>query len=683
MPEVTTSVPEDIKGLCERCESLRLDDDYNQELGPFSPIIITVSPDSIQECCMLCNVFSDFLQGGEDLSDSNAEHGEDLDRVELNPDHISKDSILVIQHLVMQEFYLHMRYFTIKNKAFPDRILQCFPLQPPISQYKHRAQRIGPGRLVDAVRADLGRVETWIGRCEMYHSSRSGSTCSVRRPLGIPLSIIDCKTRQVRLAREGEPYICLSYVWGQSYSHANLCGPDLPELVPKTIEDAIFVALELGIPQLWVDQYCISQTNPEDKHNAIASMHLIYGCAVLTIVAVGSSDASSGLPGVRGTLRHAQRQLAIGPYSFILFQDLREELKTSRWNTRGWTFQEALLSPRRLVFSKSQLYFQCEEAHFFEAIDEGFQSDQRWRDLRVWPSGGVGNHHFAPYDRLQEYFPRHLSFGSDALAAFEGILHRLASDVSHNMRVAHFYGIPLIDHFKNGDFLRRSFAFGLTWRLENSGTSMPMVQPNQGPNQFPSWTWAAYKSMSPNSMNNLVFECDQLVAKTPWGDSIEAENAAFRFITHTGEEVDLIGLITHLSHSSPDDFLPCINITTWVITTRLFSVYPKEGGKDPVIRMSANNTVFYDDNRQWGGEEVKALYMSMGTLSAEQKVYQFVFLIVHETTPGIFSRVGLWCAILPELKPGVLPTQELLEAILPAREKGRKATFRKETVRLM
>ncbi len=35
------------------------------------------------------------------------------------------------------------------------------------------------------------------------------------------------------------------------------------------------------------------------------------------------------------------------------------EVQRSRWNTRGWTYQEGLLARRRLVFTGSQCYFQC------------------------------------------------------------------------------------------------------------------------------------------------------------------------------------------------------------------------------------------------------------------------------------------------------------------------------------
>jgi hypothetical protein len=34
-------------------------------------------------------------------------------------------------------------------------------------------------------------------------------------------------------------------------------------------------------------------------------------------------------------------------------------IKSSKWNTRAWTFQERILSRRCLIFVKGRVYFQC------------------------------------------------------------------------------------------------------------------------------------------------------------------------------------------------------------------------------------------------------------------------------------------------------------------------------------
>jgi hypothetical protein len=45
------------------------------------------------------------------------------------------------------------------------------------------------------------------------------------------------------------------------------------------------------------------------------------------------------------------------------------DIKDSIWNSRGWTFQEALLSQRCLVFCANQVYFTCNGMTCRDAMD--------------------------------------------------------------------------------------------------------------------------------------------------------------------------------------------------------------------------------------------------------------------------------------------------------------------------
>jgi hypothetical protein len=115
----------------------------------------------------------------------------------------------------------------------------------------------------------------------------------------------------VQLIESYEPCICLSYVWGgytASKETPNI-GSQLPVQIPKTIKDAIQVANRLGIPLLWVDQYCFDQNDISMRTATIESMDLIHGAAAITIIVASGADASSGLPDVRGTTRKRQNIL--------------------------------------------------------------------------------------------------------------------------------------------------------------------------------------------------------------------------------------------------------------------------------------------------------------------------------------------------------------------------------------
>lgn len=106
-------------------------------------------------------------------------------------------------------------------------------------------------------------------------------------------------------------------------------------------------------------------------------MDLIYSCAYVTIVALHDENADSGLCGVRDSgppSSHQRVQQACevvdGNELISIFAPAKHELMNARYNTRAWTLQEFLLSPRRLVFGEDQVCFICNTAQYTETIDE-------------------------------------------------------------------------------------------------------------------------------------------------------------------------------------------------------------------------------------------------------------------------------------------------------------------------
>jgi len=214
----------------------------------------------------------------------------------------------------------------------------------------------GTGHPVKVDCADIALAKSWLEQCRAKHKSKSKHCTPVTLSLKTPLKVIDCQTRQVRVLHEHETYVCLSYVWGNTTTNENFNGLQLPEKIGKTIEDAIYVSQQLGIPRLWVDQYCINQQHSEEKSNIIKVMDRIYGGAEITIVDAGDHPLG-GLPGINGTTRRPQRVVHFRFGSYVEVGDILRRIKSSPWNSRAWTYQEGLLAPRRLIFSNSQMYF--------------------------------------------------------------------------------------------------------------------------------------------------------------------------------------------------------------------------------------------------------------------------------------------------------------------------------------
>jgi hypothetical protein len=98
--------------------------------------------------------------------------------------------------------------------------------------------------------------------------------------------------------------VALSYVWGV----LNLGDTDP---LPKVISDAMIVTMKLGYQYLWVDKYCISQSDHKEMEFQMSCMDTIYKGAEITIIAAAGLDATFGLPGVGDTPRTTQPAVTI------------------------------------------------------------------------------------------------------------------------------------------------------------------------------------------------------------------------------------------------------------------------------------------------------------------------------------------------------------------------------------
>lgn len=209
-------------------------------------------------------------------------------------------------------------------------------------------------RTLEIDSSDFELARGWLETCRSSHDR-----CQ-RPPVRTDsLRVIDCRERRLCVIDSSELYACLSYVWGIQLANEQGNSGETLANIPKTIIDAMSVTLELGISYLWVDRYCIDQSDPDEKHDIIRNMDQIYQGADITIVASAGPDPHYGLPGVQGTPRRRQLNLKAGKYIFASTENIREQVRNSTWNSRGWTYQEMLLSRRRLVFTDSQMYFQC------------------------------------------------------------------------------------------------------------------------------------------------------------------------------------------------------------------------------------------------------------------------------------------------------------------------------------
>ncbi|KAM0329667.1 hypothetical protein ACHAPQ_006680 [Fusarium lateritium] len=368
----------------------------------------------------------------------------------------------------------------------------------------------GTGRPVGSL-VDLSIPRNWIRQCEEVH----GGLCSKPKWLSdndnewpVKCRVIDVEDGRIVDLVLTMRYVALSYVWGLSEkaielrSERRLTRDNLSRLrqpnsldqmpIPQTIRDAMAVVKATGERYLWVDALCIVQDDPEDLSQQTGRMDLIYSKALFTIVAACGSDSESGLAGLPSSPRDIfQRQVKISPSGLHIMPCLTlsegDSLESSKWNTRGWTFQERLLSRRALIFTNSQIYWCCEGRTWDEeslldaqgativATAQEFGCYDEWESIEAKFSEEIYSTYITQFSKRQFTFP------SDALPAFLGIIHRY----EHLNKQKLHWGLRTI-----------RFDQSLMWRYGHgrrremytyiSNDSVARSVP------YPSWSWLAW-----------------------------------------------------------------------------------------------------------------------------------------------------------------------------------------------
>lgn len=129
-----------------------------------------------------------------------------------------------------------------------------------------------------------------------------------------------------------------------------------PNLLPRTIRDAMSLTTLVGERYLWVDSLCITQDDPTEMEVMIASMDKIYSNAMFTIIAASGADANAGLPG----LQEGSGNVVTGFVEGVqLVKSAELDLSETTWLQRGWTYQEYELSNGCLIFADEMVYCEC------------------------------------------------------------------------------------------------------------------------------------------------------------------------------------------------------------------------------------------------------------------------------------------------------------------------------------
>ncbi|KAF4987435.1 hypothetical protein FDECE_15425 [Fusarium decemcellulare] len=384
-----------------------------------------------------------------------------------------------------------------------------FRRQPSMSESTIQARRIDP-------HVDFSLVKEWITFCNTNHgrSCPKPGNAMGAKSTGVPhipgFRLIDCETKEILSMPVSSDYVAISYVWGVVATDSE----ETPKW-PRVVEDAAKATLALGFRYLWVDQFCIDQSDPKDKAQQVARMDVIYQQAQLTIIAAAGPDARFGLAGVDRS-RPVPNSIELGDLTLTRTPgDACDSIRMSKWWTRGWTYQEGALSRRSIVFTTEQVYYECGGMVSCESFElpsnllhmknlkyqgklvkpgilSGVEGGRKSvNSFRLAASTKQESQHERVQSHISNYAHRDLTHNSDMLNAFLGIL------AAYNVKS--FFGILVPDSLasqlsptsRKWVFLPHEagaweLAQGLIswWHTDRGATRIP---------EFPSWSWAGWR----------------------------------------------------------------------------------------------------------------------------------------------------------------------------------------------
>ncbi|GMF69447.1 unnamed protein product [Aspergillus oryzae] len=241
------------------------------------------------------------------------------------------------------------------------------PRDEPITQrYNRRSRLLQPEPEPDV---NWGVIRDWLQDCCANHK---GDVNKEADSTIIPqMRVFDVEEGCVVMAPPHCKYASLSYVWGkpsdqdlsartENITNLEKKGYLYKNLPTATFHDAMVACAKLGLRYLGTDRLCILQDAIQDKHTQVNAMDVIYSCSVVTLVVLAGVNAHYDLPGVHMRKRTPWPILETQGLYLIREPDTyTKACDFAVWASRGWTLQEAVLSPRLLFFTNDGVYFEC------------------------------------------------------------------------------------------------------------------------------------------------------------------------------------------------------------------------------------------------------------------------------------------------------------------------------------
>lgn len=311
-------------------------------------------------------------------------------------------------------------------------------------------------------------------------------------------------------------YLALSYVWSSPLDSSLEEGADrlllrrdtlmdfqtpgflastsILNRIPKIIKECMTLVRESGHRYLWVDCLCIIQ-HDETTSDKVALFPEIYSGAYLTII------AASELGGFQG--RAMFRTYSTRKCTALLHAGLLN----SHWATRGWTFQEQLLSKRSIIFLDEDVFWDCQLSVWW--LEDGTTTSAEDAEDPYHPAyrldgetdrylahklSTISTPDFSLYQELIcRYNHRDLTYAQDALRTFSGVLAAFARGFPGGF----ISGLPAL--FFDSVLLWQPFRKAKRRVVD---VSFQNLAPNS---PLPSWSWIGWQCLiDPESLQSCL-----------------------------------------------------------------------------------------------------------------------------------------------------------------------------------
>ncbi|KAF5652416.1 hypothetical protein F25303_3293 [Fusarium sp. NRRL 25303] len=453
---------------------------------------------------------------------------------------------------------------------------------------------------------DFPQIKEWIEYCDKNHLQRCKPDKFTLQP---NFKVIDCREPEdinreepnVVSACDDCEYAALSYVWG-----------NVEDKFPQVVKDSMKVARQLKCEYLWVDRLCINQDSKDpNKQEQINKMDAIYSRAVFTIIDAAGTNCNSGLAGITFPRISSPKQRCVqvdGVKLTYLGTPPAEKIRSSTWGSRGWTYQEGLLSHRRIFFTNEQVIFQCNNMTRLESFTI---------PMNVLHRLDSPNTKKKPI--LKDTEPLFLPLKEIGTHLME---FRILNAGCRNEKYFHFLGNPF--------FLEKKGWLINAWYH---------VKPGARNVDFPSWSWTGWKGEIKMTSHNTPDHDLRLIRED--GRSISLDDYRTAYNTNPPQPmklaIQLEGMMTMMSF----ELIKWGSETT--IPKRMFNQAAVQDGPWAILPLTTDVTCYsflYLDNEAMTDLHHFELPIMVLEFGIESRDHNIIILVLREEG-DLYERVGM------------------------------------------